>query len=68
MTFTFCTEAERLNPLKQSQSLLETKVIFKANEFDKYLSEIEYVPALSGNYYSWLWRIYNLDEKDSIIY
>lgn len=63
MTFTFCTKAERLNPLKESQSLMETQVIFKANEFNKYLSEIEYVSAVSGKYYSWHWRVYNLDEK-----
>lgn len=42
---------------------METQVIFKANEFNKYLSEIEYVPAVSGKYYSWRWRVYNLDEK-----
>ncbi|KAB1276843.1 E3 ubiquitin-protein ligase NEDD4 [Camelus dromedarius] len=35
---TVCTpgEAERLNPLKESQSLMEIQVIFKANEFNKY--------------------------------
>lgn len=66
MTFTFCTKTERLNPLKESQSLTQTQVIFKANEFNKYLSEIEYVPAASGKYYSWLWRVSNLDEKTAL--
>lgn len=42
---------------------METQVIFKANEFNKYLSEIEYVSAVSGKYYSWHRRVYNLDEK-----
>lgn len=42
---------------------METKVIFKANEFNKYLSEIEYVPAVSRKYNSWLWRVYSLGEK-----
>lgn len=66
MTFTFCTKAEGRNPLKESQSLMETQAIFKPNEFNKYLSEIEYVPAVSGKYYSWLWRVYNLDEKTAL--
>lgn len=42
---------------------METQVIFKANGFNKYLSEMEYAPAASGKYYSWHWRVYNLDEK-----